>query len=221
MTEYHKIQTVYLRDPATKHKTLLEGMYATPEFEYLADRCWRFDEKIDGTNIRVIWDGETVRFGGKTENAQIPAVLLARLQDLFPRDRIESVAKGPFALYGEGFGAKIQKGGGAYIPDGCDFILFDVLAGGVWLERSAVEEIAYGLECRMAHAVGYGTLRDAVEIARAGFASSIGSAQAEGLVMRPLVELLDRRGKRIIAKVKHKDFAHESVKVARAEERKA
>ena len=25
MKEYHKIQTDFLRDPATKHKTLLEG----------------------------------------------------------------------------------------------------------------------------------------------------------------------------------------------------
>ena len=30
---------------------------------------------------------------------------------------------------------------------------------------------------------------------------------AEGLVMRPAIELLDKRGRRIITKIKHKDFA--------------
>jgi len=30
---------------------------------------------------------------------------------------------------------------------------------------------------------------------------------AEGLVMRPMVDLLDRRGRRILAKIKAKDFA--------------
>lgn len=207
MNEYHKIQTVFLRDPANNHRTLLDGQWAKPEFELLANVNWRFDEKIDGTNIRVIWDESQVRFGGKTDNAQIPAFLLNRLQDLFPPDRISEIAKGPLTLHGEGFGAKIQKGGGNYIPDGVDFILFDVFAGGVWLERAAVEEIASQIGCRMVPTVGFGTLRDAVEMAQEGFKSSIGTADAEGLVMRPYVELLDRRGHRVISKVKHKDFS--------------
>ena len=44
MKEYHKIQTVYLRDPATKYKTLLEGQFAKPEFDYLKDNIWIFTD---------------------------------------------------------------------------------------------------------------------------------------------------------------------------------
>ena len=66
MTEYHKIQTVFLRDPATKMRTLLDGQWALPEFEYLARNPWYFTEKIDGINIRVVFDGESVSFGGRT-----------------------------------------------------------------------------------------------------------------------------------------------------------
>ena len=36
MDPYPKIHTVFKRDPATKHKTLLEGEYSLPEFAYLA-----------------------------------------------------------------------------------------------------------------------------------------------------------------------------------------
>ena len=48
MKEYHKIQTVYLRDPETKFRILLEGQYATPELEYLAQNKWTWTEKVDG-----------------------------------------------------------------------------------------------------------------------------------------------------------------------------
>ena len=55
METYHKIQTVWLRDPDNRYKTLLEGQWATPEFEYLANNEWTFTEKVDGTNVRVMF----------------------------------------------------------------------------------------------------------------------------------------------------------------------
>src|SRR5574343_1453972 len=112
MKEYDKIQTVFLRDPNTKFKTLLEGEFALPEFKYLANNEWVFTEKVDGTNIRVMFDGQQITFGGKTDDAQIPAFLVTRLQDVF-LPQLETF-KAKFAdgvcLYGEGYGAKIQKG---------------------------------------------------------------------------------------------------------------
>ena len=58
MKEYHKIQTVFKRDPSTNHKTLLMDDYSLPEFEYLKNNHWIFTEKIDGTNIRVGMDNQ-------------------------------------------------------------------------------------------------------------------------------------------------------------------
>lgn len=211
MNKYPKIQTVYLRDPENKYKTLLEGQFARPEFEYLAGNEWAFTEKIDGTNVRIIWDCEPVchvTFGGRTDKAQLPMFLFAKLQELFPAEKFaELYPETPMTLYGEGYGARIQKGGGNYIPDGVSFILFDVLVGEAWLESHNVEDIAGRLSINIVPALGAGTLLDAVEIVREGFTSVIGAQMAEGLVMRPAVELLTRRGQRIIAKIKHKDFA--------------
>jgi hypothetical protein len=52
-----------------------------------------------------------------------------------------------------------------------------------------------------------GTLCEAVELVKRGYPSQLRCTPPEGLVMRPEVELRDRRGERIITKIKMKDFA--------------
>jgi ATP-dependent RNA circularization protein (DNA/RNA ligase family) len=207
MITYHKIQTVYKRDPETKFKTLLEGQFSRPEFDYLKDSQWTLAEKIDGTNIRVQYGG-SVYFRGKTDKAEIPPFLLDKLMETFDVDRMQSVFQHEtpsVCLYGEGYGRKIQKGGG-YIPDGVGFILFDVFIGGMWLRREDVEDVASKLDIPVTPIVGEGTLLEAVELVKSGFSSRLRDEPPEGLVMYPKVELLDRRGIRVITKLKLKDF---------------
>src|ERR1041385_8261579 len=196
MNEYHKIQTVFLRDPATKYKTLLEGQYAEPEFEYLANNKWVFTEKVDGTNIRVMVDADgKLSFGGKTDNAVIPALLVTRLEArFFPKnDRLREMFPGGGCLYGEGYGARIQKGGGNYRPD-ADFVLFDIKVSCWWLQRSAVEDIAAKLSIDVVPIIGQGSLDFIVEMTRAGFNSRWGNFIAEGVVARPETEIKTRPG---------------------------
>lgn len=216
MIEYHKIQSVFLRDPANRHKTFLEGQWSLPEFGFLANNEWVWTEKVDGTNVRVHWDGEKVTLGGRTADAQMPLFLVRRLEELFPMAKFHEHFPGPSAgkdvsygdvmLYGEGYGAKIQKGGGNYKPDGVDFVLFDVQIGGVYLERPNVEDVAAKMGVPVVPILGRGPLHDAIAMTKAGFDSTWGPFKAEGLVMRPATELLTRRGHRLITKVKCKDF---------------
>ena len=210
MESYHKIQTVFKRDPETNYKTLLMGDYSLPEFEYLKDCEWIFTEKVDGMNIRVMWDGAKVRFGGKSDNAQIPAQLSERLYDLFQdADRVKSVlAEGPVCIYGEGYGAGIQKAGVMYGPSK-DFILFDVKYGDMWLQRKDVEDIAMKLDLAVVPEIGRGTLHDMVFQIQQGITLSVVAnclSIAEGIVARPATELRTRRGDRMITKLKVKDF---------------
>lgn len=213
MKEYHKINTVYKRDPATKMKTLLIGEYSEPAFHYLTNNEWIFTEKVDGTNIRVIWDGKNIIFGGKTDNAQIPNQLVNKLNEMFlPKlDLFKDIFKlktsldDKVCLYGEGYGAKIQKGGGNYRQDQ-SFVLFDVKIGEWWLERHNVEDIASELSIDIVPIIGKGTLSDMVSMAEKGFNSQWGDFTAEGIVARPAIELRLRSGCRIITKIKHKDF---------------
>lgn len=210
MKEYHKIQTVFHRSPESNYKALMEGHWALPEFELLKDIEWVWTEKIDGTNIRILWDGKIVRFGGKTDNAQIPTFLLNVLQDTFTVEKMNAVfpeATG-VCLYGEGYGAKIQKGGN-YLPDRTDFILFDCKIDEWWLLRENIEDIAEKLSIGIVPIVGTGPLLEAVEFCRAGFKSTIANNKnydAEGLVLKPKVDLFNRKGERIVSKIKFKDF---------------
>ena len=210
MKEYHKIQTVYHRSPESNFKNLMEGVWALPEFEVLKDIQWTWTEKIDGTNIRIMWDGKQVRFGGKTDDAQTPTFLLRVLQDTFTNEKMTAQFGNTdsVCLYGEGYGAKIQKGGN-YLPDRTNFILFDCKVGDWWLQRDSLEDIAGKLGIGIVPIVGTGTLQQAVEFAKSGYKSTIAHNKdypAEGLIMKPPIELFNRKGERVIAKIKYRDF---------------
>ena len=139
MKEYEKIETIFKRDLDTKK--IIEGQYRNKTIEYLKDCIWEFSEKVDGTNIRVVWDGHKVMFYGRTDKAQIPSFLLTKLQELFGGNTNEEIFEQLFGasqvvLYGEGYGAKIQNGGG--YRDDVSFILFDIEINGIYLERESV-----------------------------------------------------------------------------------
>ena len=207
MNEYHKIQTVFDRDPTTKFKTLLMGQYATPDFEYLANNEWEFTEKIDGTNIRIMITDGTVSFGGRTDNAQLPVPLLQHLTNTFQPQATKLNQEFPHGacLYGEGYGGNIQKVGHLYGKDP-SFILFDVRIGRYWLNRAAVEDIAHCFGITAVPVIGTGTLKDMVKLVASQPRSLCGDLTMEGVIARPTLELLSRHGSRIITKLKCRDF---------------
>ena len=167
---------------------------------------------VHNCNVSVEWDGHAVSFHGRTEKAQLPVHLLNKLMELFSGEVNEELFEQKFGeahviLYGEGYGAKIQKSGGLY-SDEPNFILFDVLIGDVWLKRGAVLNIAKTFGIEAVPVILTGTLQDAINFVKTKPKSWIGKCEApmEGLVCRPAVEVLDRLGKRVIVKVKARDF---------------
>ena len=209
MTEYTKIETIFQRDMEGSKK-LIEGLYRNPVVEYLKDCVWICTEKIDGTNIGVVWDGHRVSFQGRTERANIPAHLLNKLNEMFGGNENEELFEQLFGekqviIFGEGYGPKIQKGGGLYRDD-VSFIIFDILVNGVWLERSDVEAIAKTFGVDVVPVIMEGPLQDAVDFVKKKPKSTIGSADMEGLVCKPKCSVFDRMGNRIIVKVKVRDF---------------
>lgn len=208
--EYHKINTMFKRD-MEGNKKIMVGSWVDPVIEYLKDNEWMFTEKVDGTNIRVKWNGKDVVFGGRTDSAQIPNGVINRLNELFystpAKKRLSDVFgnDSEVFLFGEGYGAKIQKGGGKY-EQTQDFVLFDVKIGGLYLERHNVVDIAKKLELDVVPVIGKGTLQDAIDLVTGKLRSTWGEFEAEGIVARPSIELLDRRGNRIITKIKAVDF---------------
>jgi len=211
MQEYHKIDGIFAREDVRPHK-IIWGQYRNPVIEALKDIEWVFTEKIDGTNIRVHWDGHRVTFGGRTDAAQIPESLLHVLTDLFDGAKNEQVfeqnfGETPVTLYGEGYGPKIQKDGGLY-SDVQKFILFDVKIGKYWLEREQIEKIAKSLDVEVVPIVFTGSLYPAIAFAQQGFNSVIAQTErpAEGIIGTPKCNVLERDGKRVIVKLKTHDL---------------
>lgn len=206
MREYPKIYGPYRRHTEGPHRNkLIPGQWTRPEFEYLADNEWQFTEKVDGTNIRVHWDGHRTTYGGRTETAQIPAKLVNWLDRMLPEELFEQAfGAETVTLFGEGFGAGIHSGG-KYAPEQ-QLVLFDVLVGQWWLRRSDVEDVASKMGLAAVPLVHVGTLREAMQLVAGGLTSGWGDFPAEGLVGVTAAGLLDRSGDRLMVKVKAKDM---------------
>lgn len=210
MIEYTKIETPFERD-MNGSKKLIEGKFRNETVEYLKDSQWICTEKIDGTNIGIVYDGHKVSYQGRTERAQIPTRLMNKLIELFGGDVNEELfeqkfGETPVILFGEGYGVKINNGGN-YRSD-VSFILFDVYLPdqNLWLKRDAIEDIAKAFNVDAVPIVMRGTIQEAVQFVKTKPKSTIGTANMEGLVCKPEVDLLDRMGRRVMVKIKVKDF---------------
>lgn len=210
MKRYEKIEAVFCRD-TNGTKRLILNNYRNPTVAYLKDNIWLFTEKVDGTNICVHWDGHKVEFGGRTDKTQIPGPLLSRLNEMFMTTEAEELFEQTWGdkeviLFGEGYGPKIQNGG-EYRSD-VSFILFDVLVGDNYQEREWVEKTAQMFNIDVVPIVLTGTIQDGINYVMKHPRSTMGTAMMEGVVGRPMIELRDRRGERVIIKIKWEDFKH-------------
>ena len=239
MLEYPKIDTLYERNEAHRipkyvpERTLRRDEFSLPS-------CWLLTEKIDGTNIRIPFStkvdaapsGNSAYVGvrGRTDAAQIPPFLLAFLQETLTLEKFISSFDPDTTgiLFGEGYGARIQKGGGNYRSD-VSFRLFDVVIFGQsvtrdgladdgkawWLNWADVEDVARKLRIETVPVVArMATLAQGIQIVEEGLGSVVAQEEnarmdinAEGVVARTDPLLFDRRGHRVMWKLKERDFA--------------
>ena len=219
--EYQKINTLFKRDGKN---VIIPSQYTCEEFSYLKDCLWECTEKVDGTNIRIYVTMEagegkdswiySVTIKGRTNRAQLPSKLVKKLESIF--FKVDWVKVFPtltpvdtVCIYGEGYGAGIQKYGGRYISNDVNFILFDVKFNEWWLKRKDCEDIAKKCNINIVPLIGYMTIPQAIEFVKKGFKSKISEDKdlnAEGLVLRTTCGLRFRNGERIITKIKTCDF---------------
>lgn len=202
--DYTKIHTAFKRD---EKNVIIDGQWTLPEFVYLQGNPWIWTEKVDGTNIRLHWNGEKVMIGGRTGNAQIPTSLIAALEPYTDRETWARMFPdgSDVTVYGEGYGAGIQRGG-HYRPDK-SLVVFDVRIEDWWLRDESIKEVADGLGLDVVPQVGIFTPNEAWKYIKEGnLKSAWPDAPIEGIVGRPEVPLFDRKGQRVITKLKVKDW---------------
>jgi hypothetical protein len=219
--EYGKIDTLFERDDNFKVRP---GEFKNRVYSLL--KTWRWTEKVNGTNVRVMYTPDsvvqdtdpypgsqhfgTVRVGGRTDNASMPADLVQGILDIITPSKMRDVFQGSdVVLYGEGYGGKIQSGTG--YSQTKKFILFDILIESRWwMDQEQITDIAGKLGLDVVPVIGDMSLEDATDFVKSGFATRIPGAdplkKAEGLVGRPLETMYDKRMKRMITKLKTKDF---------------
>ena len=172
---------------------------------------------VHNTNLRIGFGPDTLTYNGRTDEAQLYAPLLAYLMEAMSLERV-TAAFDPGTtgvLFGEGYGAKIQKGGGSYRATP-GFRLFDVVVYGVdgrpwWLNWASVEDVAKKLGVKTVPVLGVGVEFDvAMQMVRGVSAVAYEDGgpgrEREGIVARTEPLLLTRAGHRLMWKLKRRDF---------------
>ena len=213
ISKYPKIETLFKRDEQFN----LTNEIRCPEFENI--NRWLITEKINGTNIRVEFDKDGISIKGRTETSQIPLFLLETISNMFHIEKFVKVFDGAkeVCLFGEGYGAKIQKGGGNY-NKGNSFRLITVWIDGWWLEWESIQEVARELGIKTVPSLGVMSLNQAIDyVTGVNFASVVAEEEtgkyilAEGIVARSYPLMLFRNRLPIQWKLKISDYKKKGV----------
>lgn len=203
---YPHIWNVWRRHHQTQK--LIPYDWHLPEFGYLAGNTWVFSHKLSGVHVRIAWtpedwtpgDPPSVTYGGRRRDDGLPPELQAHLREVVRLRQLDALFRTqPAFLFGEGLGAGPDTGDGRK-PETPSFHLFDIYTDR-WLSVEEVWEIAQALRLLTPRVVGTGPLLEGIQLVR-----SAATEGQVGLVARPLIPLMADRGRRVIGKLKRRDF---------------
>jgi len=165
-------------------------------------------EKIHGTSAHVRFkDGEVAFFSGGEKHDKFVDLfdkefLTEKFTELFDCDVV---------IYGEAYGGKCQGMSATYGKE-LKFIVFDVKVDGIWLDVPNAEDVAKKLGLEFVAYEKIPTELKYIDAERDKMSSQairngLGYDKLrEGVVLRPLIELIKSNGKRVISKHKRDEF---------------
>jgi hypothetical protein len=202
---YPKIDEIYKRD---EKGNFINGVFSRPEIEYLKDNLWNATEYIDGINIRIIWDKKNITFRGKKDADDIPKNLLNMLHDRFTFKVFDKELHGVDTIFFcESVGKGIKESEKYLSPSSeIDIFLLDTTIVGLWGDDSILEKISQIFNIKIRPIVGVNTLNNILRDLP-NIKSKIKNDQiVDGVVCKPIFDLSDRIYRRIMCKIKIKDF---------------
>lgn len=209
MKEYHKIETLFKFDQATKR--FIYGDIYNESVMLLKDNQWVFTEKIDGTNLRIHWDGHKLQYAGRTDNAEFSNEQIECIKQYLVNEDFEQAFEQKFAdkivtVYGELYGVKIQNGGLYTNGSGIEFRVFDIEICDIFLTYEKMTILANELGYNVVPLALIGTVDDGLKFVETHDYSIFSNAKLEGIVGKPIGDFRDRLGNRIVVKIKKKDL---------------
>lgn len=207
MKYYSKIESIFNRGEDFK----FNYKYRRPEYAYV--KYWDATEKIDGTSTFLYFDlkNDYPLFGGRTPKTNTSGKWIPRkwfeqkinsVGDRW-RDYLNMYDINSLQIFGESYGAGIQKGGGLYGDP--SFRMFDVLVDDTyWLDQGKMTAVSDFFEIGQVPSLGHLTTEEA--LAMLGRQSEVTEQDrvAEGLVLK--TPMFDSRGDRVMCKMKVRDI---------------
>lgn len=192
----------------------IDNLYKNQEI-LLFKECYAL-EKIHGTSAHISFNNSEVKFfagGGNYDNF----IALFDKEDLKKRFSEIIIRNEPAIIYGESYGGK-QQGMSAVYGKEPKFVAFEVKIGDAWLNVPKAEKIVLELGLEFVHYKRIPTNMLEIDTARDSLSiqaerNGMGEHPREGIVLRPIEEVILNSGKRIIAK--HKTEAYSEIKTPR------
>ena len=182
----------------------IENLYVNKDI-LLFKECYAM-EKIHGSSASVALKSNSVYYHSGGESNE-------RFVKLFPDDLKDKMELYGYdvEVFGEVYGSKCQGMKDTYGAE-LKFVVFDVQVSGVWLPVPEAEAMAKNLGLEFVYYEKVSTDLSALDAQRdadsvQAVRNGIGPGKKrEGVVLRPLIEVIRADGSRVIAKHKRDDF---------------
>lgn len=164
-------------------------------------------EKIHGTSANLRWADGKVHFSSGGEKRER---FLALFDEAALAAAFETLGHPSVIVYGEAYGGS-QQGMSLRYGKALKFAAFEVQLGGAWLAVPQAADVVAKLGLEFVHYVQCSTDLDALNTERDAPSEQArrngidGDQHREGVVLRPLIELVRNDGARIICKHKRDD----------------
>ncbi len=165
--------------------------------------CWAL-EKIHGTSAHVRWGDGRVWLHSGGEKAER---FVALFDPTALTERFLEIGHPAVTVYGEAYGGKQQGQSYRYGPD-LKFVAFEVQVGEAWLDVPNAHDVAHKLGIEFVHYERISTALADIDAQRdadstQAIRNGVGPGKPrEGVVLRPITEMTDHRGNRVICKHK-------------------
>jgi len=187
----------------------IENLYKNQDI-FMFKRCYAM-EKIHGTSAHISYKDGNINFfaGGSKHETFVKLfdveMLLMALKETTSDER-------SIHIYGEAYGGSIQRGWTteSYGNQIC-FVAFEVKIGDTWLSVPKAEHFCKRLGLDFVHYLEIPTMLEYIDAERdadsiQAIKNGMGEGhKREGIVLRPLEEVIKNNGERVIAKHKRAD----------------